>query len=340
MANAKRKTKKQPTAMAAALQSAGVTGLASTGVPHAAIIDGALHNVDVVVQKSQTTPIISNPMPYIDELMKLDDYWGAVAQRTLTQNIGTVAVRAVMWEQRMRNAAPKVTSTIDAFNGMLADVKKKEFDGEVTKMQGNRNIPFIDGVALLGVYKALFIDACHIAGDSESKLLPKPAVLYSKANEKNTDEAAVEEACNTFQMERFKNSPVYDDVITKMQSNKVKKDARELRKAQDELDHIHTEIAHTPMVQLDDDDVWASVPLWGQYKWMLSVYRQTTSAIASELKKPATERDNFDALDDLAKTIRLELEAARRSEQVMLAFEKKILKPEFHELSSKKVITQ
>ncbi len=113
-----------------------------------------------------------------------------------------------------------------------------------------------------------------------------------------------------------------------MERNKTRDDIRSKRKAQVEIDHIHAEIRDTKQVNFDDH-VWASIPLWAQYKFTLSVYKQTVAAIAAELEKPADERDHFEALDDLAKTIRLELEGARRSDMV-----KHALKIENHELST------
>ena len=319
-------------AMATALAVAGVTGLAATGVKNAAVIDGALHNVDVVVEQSKATPTISNPMLYIDELSKKNPFWGDVAMRTFTQAIGYYSVSAILWAFRKRNQEPTVKSDIDAFNGALADIKKKEFDEEVTEMQGNRNLPFVEGEKLVSAYKYLFVQ-CAKSATEVSFDLPSPAVLYGRLMERDTDRAIVQEAYETFQMERFKGSAVSKDVLARMERNKVRDDIRSKRKAQSEIDHIHAVIRDTQQATDFDDYVWSSIPLWAQYKFVLSVYKQTVAAIAAELEKPADERDNFEALDDLAKTIRLELEAARRSEQVKLAFEKNALKIENHELS-------
>lgn len=321
--------KPRNTVMAAALATAGVTGIAATGVKNAGVIDGAMHNLDVV--NAQTPVVISNPMTYIDEITKHNPFWGDVALRTFTQAIGFEAVRAILWAFRKRNQEPTVTSDIDAFNGMLADIKKKEFDDEVTEMQGNRKVPFVEGIKFVGVYKWLFMQ-CAQAQSEVGFELPSPAVLFGRLMERDADRAVVQEAYETFQMERFKGSAVSKDVLARMERNKKANDARTQRKSKLEIDHIHSEIRDTTMVAFDDH-AWSALPLWAQYRYMLSVYKQAVAAIAAELEKPADERDHFEALDDLAKTIRLELEAARRDEQVKLAFDKGVLKIENHELS-------
>lgn len=317
-------------AMATALAVAGVTGLATTGVKNAAVIDGALHNVDVVVEQSKNTPIVSNPMQYIEELSKMSAFWGDVALRTFTSNIGYYAVGSIMWAFRKRNQMPEVTSNIDAFNGMLADADKKEFDEVVTEMQGNKTLPFIKGEKLIAAYKFLFIE-CSRNQINPNFDLPNPAAMYARNQKPEADRTETEQAYDSFELERLKNSPTFAHIKAKMEQSKNRDDLRARKKAQTELDHIHTVIRDTEYEPFTDD-VWNTIPVWAQYKFALSVYRQCISAVDAEAKLPSEERLHLFDLAKLAETLLLELQMARAHEQVKLAFEKGNLK-ENHEIT-------
>jgi hypothetical protein len=138
-------------------------------------------------------------------------------------------------------------------------------------------------------------------------------------------------AYETFEMERFKNSPNFAYIEAKLKENKVRQDARAIRKAQDEIDHIHSELAAIPYEPFNDG-AWSRLPLWAQFKLTRSVHKQVISAIANENEKPADERIHLEALNDLGEVVLLELEAADRMPEVRLAFEKGVLNIERHSL--------
>jgi hypothetical protein len=71
-----------------------------------------------------------------------------------------------------------------------------------------------------------------------------------------------------------------------------------------------------------DENVWERIPLHMQFRIMRSVYNQVIAATANEMEKPADERVHIDALNDLGESVLLELEAADRTAEVKLAFEK------------------
>lgn len=328
---AKAKGKNRNPALATALVAAGVTGLAATGVKHAGVVDGALHNIDVVVENSNKTAIISNPLSYIDELEKLSPFWADVALRTFTSNIGYYAVGSIMWTFRKRNQAPAVTSTIDAFNGMLADKAQDEFNEEVQDMQGIKTVPFIEGEKLVAAYKHLFIE-CSRKQINPNFDLPSPAAMYARNQKPDQDRSEIGDAYDSFELERLKDSPTFKHIKAKMEQSKLRDDQRAKNKAQIEIDHIHREIRDTNPEPMNNE-VWGTIPLWAQYKFTLSIYRQCISAIDAETKLPSEERLHIFELSKLAETVLLELQAARNDAQVKLAFEKGNLKAENHDIN-------
>jgi hypothetical protein len=73
--------------------------------------------------------------------------------------------------------------------------------------------------------------------------LPSPAALYERMRQRDK-EREVLAVYDTFEMERFKNSPNYEYIAARHEKNKTMNDARAVRKAQDEIDHIHKRTSH------------------------------------------------------------------------------------------------
>lgn len=303
------------------------TALAVAGVTTASV-GNALHNAEVMARPSNT--ILSNPMEYIDELSRYNPFWGNVALRVLCSAIGWYAVNSTLWNYRKRNMQPQYTSSIDWLNDSISEIKAKEASQENFEEQGHSALQFVDGTKFIGAYKYLFglVTSSTDAGNFE---LPSPPVLYDRMRQKDKDRSEVLAAYETFDMERFKNSPNFKYAKERLERNKVANDVRAQKKAQAEIDHIHEELRAEPM-QMFDDGVWMQLPLWAQFKLIRSIHKQVIAAIANEMEKPADERTHLDALNTLGETVLLELEAADRTPEVRLAFEKNVLKIENHAL--------
>lgn len=325
----KRKTKVDPktktTAMSAALAVAGV--VQNVGLP-VVVNNGVQHAADVF--KSNTDTVFSNPMEYIDELNKHAPFWGNVALRVLCSAIGWYAVNTILWDFRKRNQAPKFNSGIDWLNDSIAEIKEKEQNVQAREDQGHSTLEFVDGNKFIGAYKYLFMLVTS-SGETGTFEVPSPAVLYERMRQKGADRENVLASYETFEMERFKNSPNFKYMKDRLERNKAASDVREQRKAQQEIDHIHEEL-RAIKYEVFDDGVWARLPLWAQFKLMRSVHKQIIAAIANEMEKPADERVHLHDLNNLGETVLLELEAANRDAEVKLAFEKGVLKIENHAL--------
>lgn len=289
-----------------------------------------VHNAEVLTQADSM--ILSNPMEYIDELTKLNPFWGTVALRVMTSAFGWYAVSAILWEYRKRNQAPKVTSSIDWLNDTINEIKEKQEAQTNFEEQGHNTLPFVQGLKLVGAYKYLYMLTAN-ADDIRSMDMPTPAVLFERMRSNERDRSEVLAAYEAFDTERFKDSPNFAHVKERLERNKKTQDERAVKKAQDELDHIHFELASTPH-EILTDAVWMQVPLWAQFRLIRSIYKQVISAIANELEKPADERLALEDLHKLGNTIHAELSAADRNPEVRLAFEKKILDHERHGLSN------
>lgn len=296
-------------------------GLAVSAVFNEGNTPKALVNAEVIIQEASAK--LSNPMDTIDELAKANPFWGGVALRVLTNTIGYSAVNAVLWEYRKRNQVPTITSTIDWFNDEMAEKQAKEENDENFEEQGHSKLKFVDGHKMIGPYKYLFMLVAQ--SDDSNMQLPSPAALYERMRQRDQERDEVNAAYETFEMERFKNSPNYEYIKARQEKNKTKSDIRAVRKAQSEIDHIHSELREVKY-EVFDENVWASIPLHMQYRIMRSVYNQVIAAIANEMEKPAEERVHIDTLNDLGDSVLLELEAANRDPEVKLAFEKEVLK--------------
>jgi hypothetical protein len=302
--------------------------LVASGITSTVKIGNAIHNAEVISRDG--TSILSNPMEYIDELSRYNPFWGNVALRVLCSAIGWYAVNSTLWDYRKRNQQPQYTSSIDWLNDSIATIKEKEQSQENFEQQGHSSLQFVDGHKFIGAYKYLFmlVTSSQDAGNFE---LPSPAVLYDRMRQKDKDRSEVLAAYDTFEMERFKDSPNYKYAKERLERNKIANDARAQKKAQAEIDHIHAELASVQMEKFDDA-VWMQLPLWAQFKLIRSIHKQVIAAIANEMEKPVDERMHLDALNELGETVLLELEAADRTPEVRLAFDKGVLKIENHAL--------
>jgi hypothetical protein len=328
----KRRTTKQPKSnkvLAEALQSAGIENIGVSTT----VIDGAVHSAEVLACESGT-PLLSNPMDYIDELSRRSPFWGNVALRVLTNAIGWYAVNTILWDFRKRNMKPKFESGIDWLNDSIAEVKAKEASEANFEEQGHSKLQFVDGNKLVGAYKYLFMQVTA-SGDNGTFELPSPAALYEKMRQRGDARGDTLAAYDTFQMERLRNSPNFAYIEADLKRKQGQQDARAVRKAQDEIDHIHAELASVRH-EVFTDDVWSRLPLWAQFKLTRSIHKQVISAINNEQEKPADERIHQDALNDLGEVVLLELENANRMPEVRLAFEEKVLDGERHSLIARK----
>ena len=312
-------------------KSALAQALVESGVVNTTVIDGAIHNAEVITEASNT--LLTNPMEYIDELSRLSPFWGGVALRVLTNAIGWYAVNTILWDYRKRNKQPQVTSGIDWLNDTIAEIKQKEASEANFKEQGHDTLKFVEGRQMIGAYKYLFM-LCTSSGDTTFEL-PSPSSLYDRMRQNDKDRSEVLAAYETFEMERYKNSPNFAYIEERLKRNKVAQDARATKKAQDEIDHIHSELAAVTH-EVFDDSVWMRLPLWAQFKLIRSIHKQVNAAIAAEMEKPADERNALDDLNILGETILLELEAANRTAEVKLAFERNVLKAENHGLITRR----
>lgn len=313
-----KKAKKQKQERQHAISNVGLaitTALAVAGAPP------ALHNPEVL--KSESSPILSNPMDIIDTLTKCNPFWGGVALRVLCNTIGYSAVNTVLWDFRKRNQAPKITSTIDWFNDTMAEKKAKEDSDQNFEDQGHDKLKYVDGNQMIGPYKYLFMLVAQ--SDDSTMQLPSPAALYDKMRQKDAERDAIKAAYDTFEMEHYANSPNAEYVKARVEKNKKADDERTIRKAKQEIDHIHTELSLVKY-EVFDDNVWDRLPLHTQFRIMRSVYNQVCAAITQEMMKASDERIHLEALNDLGEQVLLELEAADRTPEVRLAFEKQVLK--------------
>lgn len=302
-------------------------GLAITSAIAVAGAPAAIHNAEVL--KTEGSAILSNPMDSIDELAKRNPFWGNVALRVLCNTIGYSAVNTILWDYRKRNQVPAITSTIDWFNDTMAEKQAKASSDENFEEQGHSKLAFVDGQKMIGPYKYLFMLVTQ--SDDSNMQLPSPAALYDRMRQRDKERGEVLAAYDTFEMERFKESPNYQYMVARQERNKRANDVRAIKKAQDEIDHIHSELASVKY-EVFDDNVWSLIPLHMQFRIVRSVYNQVTAAIVNEMEKPADERVHIDVLNELGESILLELEAANRDTEVKLAFEKNVLKVENHGL--------
>lgn len=326
----KAKTASTRTKRAATKPKSVGTGLQSLAV----VIKKSEEQEQENVATSNVAPLMSNPMTYIDDLSKLSPFWGGVALRVLTSAIGYYAVNSILWAHRKRNQEPKVTSGIDWLNDSMAEIKEKEANEKNTVEQGHSVLHFVDGIQFIGAYKYLFMQVTASGDETGNFPLPTPAELYNRMTIRQQERADVLAAYDTFQMEQYKNSPNFAYIEARMKADKERNDVRAVKKAQQELDHIHEELRSITM-EVFDDNVWMRLPMWAQFKLLRSLHKQTIAAIASENEKPADERIQLHDLDTLGKTVLLELEAADRHPEVRLAFEKNVLKLENHGLLRK-----
>ncbi len=337
----KKETKKpriKNNTMAVALAAAGVSNvdklLAHQDVQNlgikTTIQEGALHAFDEFV-KNKSNTVLSNPMSYIDDLSKYNPFWGSVALRVLCSTIGYNVVNTILWDYRKRNKAPEYKSGIDWLNDSIADIQAKEESEKSLESKGLETLHFLDGNTMIGAYKYLFMLVTGSGEDAGNMELPSPAVLFERMREKDKDRSLVLAEYETFQMERFKDSPNFEYVKARLERNKKANDTRAVRKAQDEIDHIHAELASVKH-EVFDDGVWARIPLHMQFRIIKSVHNQVNSAIANEMEKPADERTYLEDLNALGEVLLLELQAADREAEVKLAFKRGILKPETHAL--------
>lgn len=318
----KQKRATQPKAMAAALVAAGVQNI---GIP-TTVQGGATYAFNEFI-KDKSVSILTNPMQYIDELVKYDPYWGDIALRNLCKAIGYSAVNTVLWDYRKRNKAPEVTSTIDWLNDSVAEAKAKEDSKTSLKDKGLETLEYLDGNTVIGPYKWLFD---QIPKDNGSKMeLPTPPVLFASMRTK--DKEPVLSEYDSFEMEHLKASANFEYIKAKIEDDKKKAEVRVGLKAQDELNHIHRVLASVRSEKFDDD-VWARIPLYVQFRLAKYVHNQVNSAITATMKEPADERLYLRELNAMAETILLELQAADREPEVKLAFKRGALKVESHGL--------
>jgi hypothetical protein len=94
---------------------------------------------------------------------------------------------------------------------------------------------------MIGPYKYLFMLVTQ--SDDSNMQLPSPAALYERMRQRDQERDEVNAVYETFEMERFKNSPNYEYIKARQEKNKTKSDIRAVRKAQSEIDHIHSELA-------------------------------------------------------------------------------------------------
>ncbi len=302
-------------------QASKVHGIENIGLARTAVIDNALHNPEMLAISTSNT--VSNPMEYIDKLQKMSPHWSNIAQRVLCSTIGWYAVSAIMWAYRKGNAAPKVESSIDWLNDSI-NARKEQIENErVQHEQGHAKLPFVDGLQFLGVYKWLF-NEIQCSPEIRSMELPSPAQLYARM-QRERDSAEALASYEKFENDELRASKVYADVVAKTKDRDSNANARARLKAQDELDHIHSELASVRFEPFNDD-VWSRFPQWTQFRIARSVYNQIVSAIVAQDDLKPEDRIHKHDLIVLGSELRLELEAADRMPEVRLAFEQNVLK--------------
>lgn len=299
-----------------------VHGIENLGLAVVARAQDGLFNPVVA---SSRPSILSNPMTSIDELARYSPFWAGIATRVLCTTIGWYAVNSVLWDFRKRNAAPKVTSDIDWLNDSLNEQKEKIENQKNAEEQGHTTLAFVDGSQFIGAYKYLFM---LVSADTTNKNMedPSPAVLYARMQQAR-DEQQMLAAYETFENERFKNSPNFPYIKAKAEQRKRMNEERMRIRAKQEIDHIHSELAGVPATDFDDN-IWNKLPLWAQFKIVRSLHNQVMSAVVSEDEKPIEERIHKADIMKIGEDVLLELQAADREPEVRLAFQQEILKPQ------------
>jgi hypothetical protein len=302
-----------------------IKGLAESGVAHTTVLAGALANAGVITSNAPTS-VLSNPMEYIDDLSRLNPFWGGVALAVMCSTIGYYAVNAILWEFRKRNQSPETKSGIDYLNETLADEHIRKVADNNQQEQGHDKVPFVPGEKFIAAYKYLLMLVTADPTRTDRMETPTPAVLYQRMTEANDEQRAIKaKVYESFQMERYKDSPNFTYIKQKLERKSIVDTQRAVIKAQHELDHICKVIRDT-RYNVFDDGTWNDLPLWAQYKALKGIHNQVISAIVNEDEKEPDQRLARDELDLLGRTLLLELEGAARSSEVKLAFDREVLK--------------
>lgn len=296
-----------------------VHNIKGLGIAVIEVVGGALYNPEVAATRPS---LLSNPHETIDELNKLSPFWGDIATRVVCTTLGWYVVSALVWELRKANAAPKVTSHIDWLNDSLNMAKELAENEKNIEEQGLEKLAFVDGTQFIGAYKYLYLQIDKEANNNME--LPTPAVLYARMQQMRDDQQTLA-AYETFENERYKNSPTFKYIQERSELRRKQMEERNANRAQKEIDYVHEQLSAEPAIVLDDG-TWNKLPLWARFKIMRSLYNQIMSAVVAEDEKPADERIHKEALVKMGEDLLLELQAADREPEVRLAFKQEVLK--------------
>lgn len=291
---------------------------AASAKQYQAVADSGTHEAKTMLM--DIAPILSNPVQYLDRLVCIAPSAEYFAQSAIMASLGYAVINQHLFAYRKAHAKAKTElPDIDWFNGQYADSFEDRIDAEMSADNGHAKLPDFDAIPFTGIYMQLFRDQ---RGNSQYSAKYPPRAPNEIIHEMQTNDRGneIRKAARELDEALIAASPARRAIMAELNKTKRALDDYQVRQHKAEMAYMVPLLQNVMPGRLTDA-MWATIPLFIQYKLTYFVYNQATKAAANESSQRAREGDKFEELLEMVDAIHLELEAAARTAEVRLAFE-------------------
>jgi hypothetical protein len=265
--------------------------------------------------------VISNPMDHLDALARLAPRSEYFAASAIVGSLGYSVINQLLWQHRKASATTRLEApTIDIFNDDYGDTYERMATEQAMHDIGMESLPNFDALKLIGAYKKLLRHQMGNIIQARDFPVRKPhEILHEMLNGERAKSEELDAAYAAITEEEIKASPAAKAIREAIERRKANLAVHDLAKEKSETEYVLSELQKAMPEDLDDEK-WAEIPVWMQYKLTTMIHRQVVNAVASESANRERDTNNLSELIELCSVVQLELEAAGRTSEVKLAF--------------------
>lgn len=282
----------------------------------------------------ETATMLTNVNTRFNELVCIAPRNEYFAGNAVCISLGYTILNQMLWKHRRDNSVKAPEPTIDYLNDAYGEMYEQRATDAQMHDNGMDKLPVFDAIPLLGVYKNLLrMQVGNTAYAADFPVRMPHEIVHEMLTKENDQQLAQAYASLTAQeIAQSRAAQAIGAAMAKLTSSQKE---RNISKNKAEMDFVLNEFKNKCPDKLTDE-VWATIPLWVQYKLVCSVFKQVVKAIAVETRKEPTGSANRDRLLALVDEMYLELEAASKTAEIKLAFALERL-DERHDVLAKKV---